>query len=166
MLNTQTKVLLRVVVLEAVLVLAADDGVAMPGRGPCAADWDEQVTVTGTVVTPEMLAPCPRGGRELSYAYIAATGDDGQSKNWYVMLGPAFNPNQPVRLSEGETVTVTGATVDDDVLVAASIERDGQVVHLRGPSGQPVWRGGCRAADGDPPCAMGPGARRGGPRSW
>jgi hypothetical protein len=162
MLNTQTQVLLRVVVLEAVLVLAPEEGVGMPG--PCAADWDEdeQLTVTGTVVTPEVVAPCPRGGRELSYAYIAATGDDGQSKHWYVMLGAAFDPKQPLELHEGETLTVTGAPVDDGVLVAAALERGGQVVRLRHPYGRPAWRGGCWAADGNPPCTVG----QGGPRSW
>jgi hypothetical protein len=50
MLGTQAKVPLRVMVLAAVLVLAAGDGVAMPGRGPCGTDWNDQVTVTGTVV--------------------------------------------------------------------------------------------------------------------
>ncbi|HEX9592738.1 MAG TPA: hypothetical protein VGB12_05245 [bacterium] len=50
MLDTQAKVPLRVMVLAAVLVLAAGDGVAMPGRGPCGTDWNDQVTITGTVV--------------------------------------------------------------------------------------------------------------------
>lgn len=162
--ETRTKVLFQGMVLA--VVLAAADGVALPGRGLCAADWDNQITVTGTVVSPEMLAPCPRGTRELTYAYIDANDDKGQSRHWYVMLGPASGPAQPLRLTAGEKVSVTGAAVDDDVLVAASVERDGQTVHLRGPYGRPAWGGGCRTTDAQAPCGPHPGGGRGAPRSW
>ncbi|MGD2062127.1 MAG: hypothetical protein PVF51_00950 [Nitrospirota bacterium] len=164
--NSKARNLWRVVVLGAILVLASEDGMALPGRGPCAADWDAQVTITGTVETPVMLAPCPRGRRDLTYTYIDATGDDGQSRHWYVMLGPASGPDQPLRLNEGEKVTVTGAPVDDDLVVAASIERDGKVVRLRDSTGRPAWRGGRWTGDGHPPCSSRARERRGGPRSW
>ena len=153
----------------AVLVIASV-GTAMPDAGPCyTADWDERVTITGTVTNPDISARCPRGVVQ-RYAYIETIDDDGLVQTWQVMLGPAAAaPVDSLDLREGEIVTVNGALLaddDDNVIVAVSVERAGETIDLRGPTGQPAWRGACaRTLQGAAsPCVDGcDGRHRGGP---
>ena len=148
----------------AVLVIASV-GTAAPSLGPCyAADWDERVTITGTVTNPDVSAPCPRGVAQ-RYAYVETVDDEGQVQTWQVMLGPAAAaPVDSLDLQEGEIVTVNGALLADDdetVVVAVSVERAGETIDLRSPTGQPAWRGACSRImpDNAWPCV----AKRGGP---
>jgi len=148
----------------AVLVIASVGG-AVPSAGPCyTADWDERVTITGTVTNPDVSAPCPRGVAQ-KYAYVETVDDDGQVQTWQVMLGPAAAaPVDSLDLQEGEIVTVNGALLagdDESVVVAVSIERAGEIVDLRRASGQPAWRGACSRAVPDNAWAC--VAKRGGP---
>jgi hypothetical protein len=148
----------------AVLVIASL-GSAAANTGPCyTADWDERITITGTVTNPDVSARCPRGVAQ-KYTYIETLDDEGRLQTWQVMLGPAtVAPVDSLDLQEGEIVTVNGALLADDdenVLVALSVERGGETVDLRGPTGRPAWRGACAGATpgNPPPCVE----MRGGP---
>jgi hypothetical protein len=148
----------------AVLVIASL-GAAAPSAGPCyTADWDDRITFTGTVTNPDVSAPCPRGVAQ-KYAYVETVDDEGHLQTWQVMLGPAAAaPVDSLDLQEGEIVTVNGALLADDdesVVVAVSVARAGKTVDLRGPTGQPAWRGACSRAVRDNASAC--VAKRGGP---
>lgn len=65
-----------------------------------------------------------------------------------VHLGPiAFVDAQPMKLHVNDQVSIFGSWIslgvpgrEDPYLVAGTVTRGGQVMHLRDPSGRPLWR--------------------------
>jgi len=98
------------------------------------------VTVSGTVAALSRTTP-KRPGQQPNVRLTLQTPQGPIN----IQLGPAaFVEQQPVRLAVGDLVEVTGSQVNTGRrtrIIAAQINKGGQVLQLRDGAGRPLWRG-------------------------
>jgi hypothetical protein len=97
-------------------------------------------TISGQVTGVETI-PTKKGGPPRVLLHLATSG--GVFK---VRLGPAqFIQQQNFVFAPGDQVTVIGSMAGAGkrgaTIVAAEVQKDGQVLKLRDPAGNPLWGG-------------------------
>ncbi|MBX3734464.1 MAG: c-type cytochrome [Verrucomicrobiae bacterium] len=114
-------------------------------------DTNALVTIAGTIVRLETFTP----GRRMSPGVRAVV--ESPAGRIPVQLGPQwFVERQDVRLGAADPVVVSGSRVpigEDFVVVATTVVRGDQTLHLRDEDGTPLWSGGPTRPRTSPPAA-------------
>lgn len=102
-------------------------------------DCNLEVVTPATVVKVEHFTPQP--GMADGVRALVVIG----SESLWVHLGPAlYLEAQEVKVAPGDHVVFTGSNLrvnGEHFLVAAEVEKDGKVLHLRDHMGRPAWNG-------------------------
>jgi hypothetical protein len=103
-------------------------------------DPDTVTTISGTVEDIDYFTPAEGMAQGVHVQLRQTTGEATE-----VHLGPRwYIDNQDIEIREGDFIQVTGSRImfeGEPVIVASSVQMDGEVLRLRDREGYPLWAG-------------------------